>query len=63
MKLLRSLLMNIWFIFTTAFYLVGLFVLSQRPEFSVSETLVELAIFGFAFRLPLSSTSNVPRRS
>jgi hypothetical protein len=51
MKLLRSLLTNGWFTFAIALYLAGLFVLSQRPEFSVNETLVELPIFGFAFRL------------
>jgi hypothetical protein len=55
MKLLRSLLTNGWFIFAIALYLAGLFVLSQRPELSVNETLVELAIFGFALRLLASS--------
>jgi membrane protease YdiL (CAAX protease family) len=51
MKSLRNLLTNRSFLFAIALYVAALLVLSRRPEFSLSETLSELAIFGFAFPL------------
>jgi hypothetical protein len=50
-KSLRNLLKNWWFIFAIALYLAALVVLSRQSEFSLSEALIELAIFGFAFPL------------
>lgn len=40
-----------WFIFVILLYMAAVIVLSRRPEFSLAETLIELAIFGFAFPL------------
>ena len=51
MKSLRNLVTNRSFIFTVVLYIGSLFALSRRPEFSISEALIELAIFGIAFPL------------
>ena len=51
MKSLRNLVTNRSFIFTVVLYIGSLFVLSPRPEFSISEPLIELVIFGIAFPL------------
>ena len=51
MKALRSLLTNRWFLFAVAIYFAGLLVLSRRPEFSLSDSLLELLIFGLGFSL------------
>jgi CAAX protease family protein len=49
MKVLRNLFTNGWVLFGAALYIAGLLVLSRVPEFSLSDALIELAIFGFAF--------------
>ena len=51
MKSLRNLVTNPWFVFAIVLYTGSLFVLSQRAEFSISEALIELVIFGIAFPL------------
>jgi len=51
MKSLRNLVTNRWFIFAIVLYIGSLFVLSRRTEFSISEALIELIIFGIAFPL------------
>ncbi len=51
MKAFRNLFTNRWFLFAIVVYIGSLFVLSQRAEFSISETLIELVIFGIAFPL------------
>ena len=52
MKSLRNLVANRWFILAVVLYLAALLTTtSRRPEFSLGETLIELAIFGFAFPL------------
>jgi CAAX protease family protein len=51
MKILRSLFTNRWFLFAIALYLAGLVVLSRGPEFSLSDSLLELLIFGLGFSL------------
>src|SRR5207247_2297273 len=50
MKSLRNLVTNPWFVFAIVLYTGSLFVLSQRAEFSISEALIELVIFGLAWR-------------
>lgn len=42
---------NRWLLFATALYVAGLVVLSRRPEFSLSDSLLELLIFGAGFSL------------
>ena len=49
MKTFRNLFTNPWFLFAIVVYIGSLFVLSQRAEFSISEALIELVIFGIAF--------------
>ena len=51
MKTFRNLFTNPWFLFAIVVYIGSLFVLSQRAEFSISEALIELVIFGIAFPL------------
>ena len=51
MKTFRNLFTNRWFVFAIVLYIGALFVLSQRAEFSISETLIELVIFCIAFPL------------
>jgi hypothetical protein len=51
MKALRKLLTNGWFLFAGALYIGGLIVLSRRAEFSLSDSLLELLIFGLGFSL------------
>ena len=51
MKSLRRLITNRWFIVAIVLYIGSLFVLSRRTEFSISEALMELIIFGIAFPL------------
>ena len=51
MRRLRQLLTNPWFGFAGAAYLAGLVILSRRPEFSLSDALLELLIFGVGFSL------------
>src|SRR6266705_4326358 len=51
MKTFRSLFANLWFVFAIVLYIGSLFVLSRRTEFSISEALIELIIFGIAFPL------------
>ena len=51
MKILRGLFTNRWFLFAIALYLAGLVVLSRGPEFSLSDSLLELLIFGLGFSL------------
>src|SRR6266481_9439675 len=48
---LRDLVTKRWFVLAIVLYLAALLVLSRRPEYLLGETLVELAIFGFAFPL------------
>jgi membrane protease YdiL (CAAX protease family) len=62
MNPLRNLFTNRWFLFAIALYSAALLVLSRRPEFSLSDTLVELAIFGFAFPLLAWFTTRRARR-
>ncbi len=62
MKSLRNLLTNPWFIFAVAVYVAALLVLRRRPEFSLSETLIELAIFRFAFPLLALLTTRRAKR-
>ena len=61
MKSLRDLVANRWFLFAIVVYIGSLFVLSQRAEFSISETLIELVIFGIAFPL-LAWLGTIPAR-
>jgi membrane protease YdiL (CAAX protease family) len=42
----RTWLTNRWFLFACGLYLAGLGVLSRRPEFSLSDSIMELLIFG-----------------
>jgi uncharacterized protein len=51
MKTFRNLFTNRWFVFAIVLYIGALFVLSQQAEFSISEALIELVIFGIAFPL------------
>jgi uncharacterized protein len=51
MKTFRNLFTNSWFMFAIVLYIGSLFVLSRRTEFSISEALIELVIFGIAFPL------------
>ena len=52
MKILRrTLFTNRWFLFAIALYLAGLAVLSRGREFSLSDSLLELLIFGLGFSL------------
>jgi membrane protease YdiL (CAAX protease family) len=51
MKRLRQLLTNPWFVFAVAVYPAGLVILSRRSEFSLSDALLELLIFGLGFSL------------
>jgi membrane protease YdiL (CAAX protease family) len=49
MKTFGSLFTNPWFIFAIVLYVISLLVLSRRTEFSISDTLTELLIFGIGF--------------
>jgi len=49
MKTFRNLFTNPWFIFAIVLYVISLLVLSRRTEFSISDTLTELLIFGIGF--------------
>jgi membrane protease YdiL (CAAX protease family) len=49
MKTFRNLFMNPWFIFSIVLYMISLLVLSRRTEFSISDPLTELLIFGIGF--------------
>ena len=51
MKALRNLVTNRWFLFAIGLYIAGLAALSRRPEFSLSDALMELLIFGVGFSL------------
>ncbi len=51
MKALRNFFTNRWFLFAVGLYIAGLAVLSRRPEFSLSDALLELLIFGVGFSL------------
>ena len=51
MKTIRPLLTNPWVGSAIGIYLAGLMILSRRPEFSVSDALLELFIFGVGFSL------------
>ena len=51
MKTFRNLFTNPWFVLAILLYIGSLFVLSRRSEFSISEALIELVIFGLAFPL------------
>lgn len=51
MKSIRQLLTNPWFVSSIGIYLVGIVILSQRPEFSVSDAILELLIFAVGFSL------------
>ncbi len=51
MKTIRQLFTNPWFVFAIGIYLAGLAVLSRRPDFSISDALLELLIFGIGFPL------------
>ena len=51
MKVLHRLLTNRWFLFAIALYVAAFVVLSRCPEFSLSDALLELLIFGFGFSL------------
>jgi len=62
MKLLRNSLTNWWFIFAVTLYPAALLVLSRRSEFSIGETLIGLAIFGFAFPLVAWLTTRRAKR-
>jgi membrane protease YdiL (CAAX protease family) len=50
-KTFRNLFTNPWFISAIVLYLISLLVLSQRAEFSISDAMMELVIFGIAFPL------------
>src|SRR5438034_218578 len=51
MKTFRNLFTNPWFVLAILLYIGSLFVLSHRAQFSASEALIELVIFGIAFPL------------
>ena len=51
MEALRNLVTNRWFLFATGLYVAGLAALSRRSEFSLSDALLELLIFGVGFSL------------
>jgi len=51
MKTLRTLFTNPWFLLAIGLYLAALAALSRRPEFSLSDVLLELFILGIGFSL------------
>jgi len=51
MKSIRQLLTNPWLASAIGLYLAGVVILSRNPEFSLSDALLELLIFGLGFSL------------